>query len=383
MNREFLPFSKPSISEEAIAEVVACLRSGWITTGPRTQKFEEMLGEYFGAEGVQVCSSATAGLLMALLALDLEPGDEVVTSPLTFAATLNTIVLAGGKPVLADIDPATYNLCPGRLAEAITPRTRAVVPVHFAGRAADLEAIYRLAEARGLRVIEDAAHAIGTEYRGRKIGSFGDTQVFSFHPNKNMTTGEGGCVVTRDAGMRDRIMKLRFHGIDRNAWDRFSKRGLPHYDIALAGYKFNLMDIQAALGLHQLPALDGFLERRKILAARYEERLAGVAGLRLPPGEPTGDRHAWHLFAPRIESRAGMDRDRFMEALKARDVGTGLHYQAVHLSSYYQERWDFRPGQFPAAEAVCAEIVSLPLFPDLSEADQDRVIEAVRGVLGG
>ncbi|GAB4246277.1 MAG: DegT/DnrJ/EryC1/StrS family aminotransferase [Candidatus Methylacidiphilales bacterium] len=381
MSREFLPFSKPSISEEAIAEVVACLRSGWITTGPRTQRFEAMLGEYFGVEGVLACSSATAGLLMALLALDLEPGDDVVTSPLTFAATFNTIVLAGGTPVLADIDPATYNISPERLTEAITPRTRAIVPVHFAGRAADLEPIYRLAEERGLRVIEDAAHGIGTEYRGRKIGSFGDTQVFSFHPNKNMTTGEGGCVVTRDAAMRDRMMKLRFHGIDRNAWDRFSKRGLPHYDIALAGYKFNMMDLQAALGLHQLPALDGFLQRRAALAARYLEKLAGLPGLTLPPGEASGDRHAWHLFAPRIAARDGMDRDRFMEALKAREVGTGLHYQAVHLSSYYRERWGFREGQFPEAEAVCAEIVSLPLFPDLSEADQDWVVEVVREVL--
>ncbi|MFQ3669948.1 MAG: DegT/DnrJ/EryC1/StrS aminotransferase family protein [Verrucomicrobiia bacterium] len=383
MSDEFLPFSRPSISEEAVAEVVACLKSGWITTGPRTQRFEAMLGEYFGVEGVQVCSSATAGLLMALLALDLEPGDEVVTSPLTFAATLNTIVLAGGKPVLADIDPETYNVCPERLAAVITERTRAVVPVHFAGRAADLDAIYRLAEARGLRVIEDAAHAIGTEFRGRKIGSFGDTQVFSFHPNKNMTTGEGGCVVTRDARMRDRIMKLRFHGIDRNAWDRFSKRGLPHYDVALAGFKFNLMDLQAALGLHQLPALDGFIRRRQVLAERYRKMLAGVPGLKLPPGEPEGDRHAWHLFAPRIEAREGMDRDRLMELLKARDIGTGLHYQAVHLSSYYRERWGFREGQFPGAEAVCAEIVSLPLFPDLTEGDQDRVVSAVREILGG
>jgi dTDP-4-amino-4,6-dideoxygalactose transaminase len=381
MSDSFLPFSRPSISEEAIAEVVDCLRSGWITTGPRVQRFEALLSEYFQTEGVQSCTSATAGLLMALLALDLEPGDEVITSPLTFAATFNTIVLAGGTPRLVDIDATTYNLDVVQLKRAITPKTKVLLPVHFAGLPADLNAIYALANERGLRVIEDAAHAIGTEYAGRKLGTFGDIQVFSFHPNKNMTTGEGGCVVTRDPAVRDRIMKLRFHGIDRNAFDRFTKQGLPHYDIALAGYKFNMMDMQAALGLHQLPALDGFIQKRAALASRYFHKLALLPNLILPPNAPAGHRHAWHLFAPRIPTRPNINRDHFMTRLKEKNIGTGLHYQAVHLSSYYREKWGFRPGDFPQAETVCGEIVSLPLFPDLTESDQDRAIAAIESVL--
>lgn len=350
-----------------------------MTTGPRTKKFEEALCAYFGGvESAQSCSSATAGLLMALLALDLEPGDEVITTPMTFAATLNCIVLAGGTPRLVDVERGTYNMDISQVEAAIGPRTRAVMPVHFAGLPVDLDRLYALAERHGLRVIEDAAHAIGAEYRGRRIGSFGDTQVFSFHPNKNMTTGEGGAVVTRDAAMRRRIDLLRFHGIDREAWSRFGKSGSPHYDIALAGYKFNFMDIQAALGLHQLPALDGFIDRRRQLAERYLAAFADCDGLELPAGAPYPVRHAWHLFAPLVKGEAaGIDRDRFMELLKERDIGTGLHYRAIHLSSYYSERYGFCRGQFPEAERISDRIVSLPLFPDLSDSDQQRVIDVV------
>lgn len=384
-DEDFLPFAKPTITPEAIAEVVACLESGWITTGPRTKQFESMLSEYLGAPHAQCCSSATAGLHMALLGLDLKPGDEVITTAMTFVATLNTIVLAGGTPVLLDVVPETYNLDLDALEAAITPRTRALMPVHFAGLPVDLDKVYALADKHDLRVIEDAAHAIGSGYKGRRIGSFGDTQVFSFHPNKNMTTGEGGAVTTRDDALADRIAKLRFHGIDREAWARFGKQGSPHYDIALAGYKYNFMDIQAALGIHQLPAVDEFNKRRGELACRYYGCFADVEALSLPSPQSVDyeHKHAWHLFAPLVNpDSAGMDRDTFIAKLKEKGIGTGVHYRAPHLSAYYESEWGFQRGQFPVAETISDRICSLPLFPTMTEAQQDRVVAAVRDVVG-
>ena len=378
MSDDFLPFSRPALSRAAIDEVVACLESGWITTGPRVKRFEQDLAAYLGAPHALALSSATAGLHLALLALDLQPGDEVITTPLTFAATLNTIVLAGGRPVLVDVDAQTFNIDVTQLAGAITPRTRAIMPVHFAGLPVDLDPLYALAERQGLRVIEDAAHAIGTEYKGRRIGSFGDTQVFSFHPNKNMTTGEGGCVTTRDAALAERVALLRFHGMDREAWDRFGKTGSQHYEIILPGLKYNMMDMQAALGIHQLAELEGFIKRRTELAVRYQQRLAGWPQLQLPAAPAYAHRHAWHLYSPLINAdAAGMDRDGFMAGLKERNIGTGLHYRAVHLYPYYREHYGFKPGDFPNAEHIGESIVSLPLFPGLSDADQDRVIAAM------
>jgi dTDP-4-amino-4,6-dideoxygalactose transaminase len=383
MSEEFLPFSRPTISRAAIDEVVACLESGWITTGPRVKKFEEELKRYFSAPHALALSSATAGLHLALLALDLKPGDEVITTPMTFAATLNTIVLAGGKPVLVDVELDTYNMDVTKLAKAITKRTRAILPVHFAGLSVDLDPLYALANQHGLRVIEDAAHAIGTEYKGKRIGAFGDTQVFSFHPNKNMTTGEGGCVVTRDDKMAEQIALLRFHGMDREAWNRFGKSGSQHYEIVLPGLKYNMMDMQAALGLHQLPALDGFIQRRTVLAQRYQQQLADWPQWTRPGTPAFAHRHAWHLYTPLLNpAAAGMDRDAFMEGLKVRNIGTGLHYRAVHLYPYYREHYGFKPGDFPNAESISDRIVSLPLFPLMSDADQDRVFAAMADLFG-
>ena len=383
MTEDFLPFSRPSISREAINEVVSCLESGWITTGPRVKRFEEELGHYFNAPHALALSSATAGLHLVLAALELKPGDEVITTPMTFAATLNTIVLAGGRPVLVDVEPDTYNMDVTRLAKAITKRTRAIMPVHFAGLPVDLDPLYELADRHGLRVIEDAAHAIGTEYKGRRIGAFGDIQVFSFHPNKNMTTGEGGCVVTRDDKLAEKIALLRFHGMDREAWNRFGKSGSPHYEIVTPGYKYNMMDIQAAIGLHQLPALDGFIKRRTELALRYQKIFSDWPQWTRPGTPKFSHRHAWHLYAPLINPAvAGMDRDAFMQGMKARNIGTGLHYRAVHLYPYYRENFRFNPGDFPIAESIGDRIVSLPLFPGLSETDQDRAITAMADLFG-
>jgi dTDP-4-amino-4,6-dideoxygalactose transaminase len=376
--QEFLPFSRPSISQAAIDEVVACLRSGWITTGPRVVKFEAALTAYLGAPHVLVLSSATAGLHLALLALKLQPGDEVITTPLTFAATLNAIVLAGGRPVLVDVEPTTYNLDVTKVADAVTPRTRAIVPVHFAGMPVDLDPLYALAGDEDIRIIEDAAHAIGAEYLGRRIGSFGDTQVFSFHPNKNMTTGEGGAVATRDDTVAKQVALLRFHGIDREAWNRFGRKGAQDYEVVAPGYKYNMMDLQAALGLHQLAELDGFIARRTILAERYQVLLKDWPQWTLPGAPAYAHRHAWHLYTPLINpAAAGMDRAAFMRAMQEQQIGTGLHYRAAHLYPYYRESFGFAPGDCPHAESIANRIVSLPLFPAMTERDQDRVIDTM------
>lgn len=378
MADNFLPFSRPSISQEAIDEVVDCLKSGWITTGSRVGQFTEDLKAYFNAPYVLPINSATTGLHLSLLAMDIQPGDEVITTPLTFAATLNTIVLAGGTPVLIDIDPNTRNMDLNQLEDAITDNTKVIMPVHFAGLAVDLDPLYGIAHQYNLRVLEDAAHAMGSAYKGKRIGSFGDTQVFSFHPNKNMTTGEGGCIVTRDQALASHLAKLSFHGMDRTAWNRFSKTGNQDYDIVLPGYKANMMDIQAALGIHQLKALGSFIARRSELANRYQEALSDWAQWMLPQMPTYDHQHSWHLYTLLInEEVAGMHRHEFMEAMKSQNIGTGLHYRAVHLHPYYRQVFGFKLGDFPQAEDVSERIVSLPLFPAMTDAEHDRVLDVM------
>jgi len=382
MRSTFLPFARPFLGEEEIAEVADTLRSGWITTGPKVEKFAAAFADYVGGRYAVPVSSATAGLHVALLALGVGPGDEVITTPMTFVATLNTIVHCGAVPVLADIDAATLNVRVEEIEKRITPRTKAIVPVHYVGQPADLDPIVELATSRGLAVLEDAAHAIGAEYKGRRIGSFPTTSVFSFHPNKNMTTGEGGMVVTEDEPVFEKASLLKFHGMDKESWKRFAKTGSPRYDVAIPGYKYNMMDIQAALGLHQLARLDGFLAERERLAARYDSALAESVGLILPQRVAYPVRHAWHLYTPLVDvDRLTIDRDRFMEELKLRNIGTGLHYTAAHEFSYYAKRFGWRPEDFPEAHFVSERIVSLPLFPGLADSDQDDVVEAVRDVL--
>jgi len=382
MRSTFLPFARPSLGEEEIREVVETLRSGWITTGPKTERFAAEFLDYAGGRFAVPVSSATAGLHVALAALGVGPGDEVITTPMTFVATLNTIVHCGAAPVLVDIDAATLQIRVEQIETRITRRTKAIVPVHFVGQPVDLDPLLALASSRGIAVLEDAAHAVGTEYKGRRIGSFPTTSVFSFHPNKNITTGEGGMIVTEDEGVFERASLLKFHGMDREAWKRFAREGSPRYDVAVPGFKYNMMDIQAALGLWQLPRLDGFIEERARLAARYDDAFRGAAGLILPQRVPYPARHAWHLYTPLIDlERLTISRDRFMAELKARNIGTGLHYTAAHEFTYYASRFGWRPEDFPESHFVSERIVSLPLFPGLSDADQDDVIEAVRDVL--
>ena len=382
MRSAFLPFARPSLGDEEIAEVVETLKSGWITTGPKVERFAAAFADFVGGRFAVPVSSATAGLHVALLALGVGPGDEVVTTPMTFVATLNTIVHCGATPVLADIDAGTLNIRVEEVERRLTKKTKAVVPVHYVGQPADLDPLLELAAARGIGVLEDAAHAVGAEYKGRRIGSFPTTSVFSFHPNKNMTTGEGGMVVTEDEDVFEKASLLKFHGMDRDSWKRFAKAGSPRYDVAVPGFKYNMMDIQAALGLHQLKRLDGFLRERERLARRYDEKLAGVVGLILPQRVAYPVRHAWHLYTPLVDiDRLTIGRDQFMDELKARNIGTGLHYAAAHEFSYYASRFGWKPEDYPEAHFVSERIVSLPLFPGLSDADQDDAVAAIRDVL--
>ncbi len=385
MTREtFLPFARPSIDEATIEDVCDSLRSGWITTGPKSIRFEKAFGERIGIPYALAVNSATAGLHLAHLALGIGPGDEVITTPMTFVATLNTIVFAGARPVLVDIDPGTFNMDPGRLEAAVTPRTKAIVPVHFAGLPVDMDAVNEVAERHGLAVIEDCAHALGASYKGRPIGSDPrHISVFSFHPTKNITTGEGGMVCTGIEEVAEKVAILRQHGMSKGAWSRYAVTGTPHYDVALPGLKYNMLDIQAAIGLGQLARLDEFNERRKAIVSRYRQALGTTRGLVLPSTPDYDHEHAWHIFTPLLDlEQLDITRDEFMALLKAANIGTAYHYQAVHLFAFYRENFGFKPGDFPNAERVSERIVSLPLFPSMTDSEVEDVIEEVTGTLG-
>jgi len=377
-----LPFSRPTIEADEIEEVVDSLRSGWITTGPKVARFEELFVARLGVTQAVAVNSATAGLHLAVAALDLRPEDEVIVPAITWAATANVVELCGARTVFADVDPDTLCIDPGDVARRVTPRTRAIIPVHFAGQPVDLDALQSLAREHGLVLIEDAAHALGARHCGREIGTTGDLAVFSFHPIKNITTGEGGMITCNDAALADRLRTLRFHGVSKNAWNRFRGGGVPQYDVLEPGWKYNMLDLQAALGLHQLGKLDRFNERRVRLAARYDVRLREVPELR--PLAPThyASASAWQLYVVRLDLQAvDLDRDDFMQALGAEGIGTGLHFPALHLSSYYARKYGYGPGSLPLAEAAGASILSLPLYPLLSESDQDDVLAAIGRVL--
>lgn len=382
MRTTFLPFSTPALGDDEINEVVDSLRSGWITTGPKVKRFEEAFRDYVGTPFAVPLSSATAGLHLTLLALKIKQGDEIITTPMTFASTVSMVILAGGTPVLADIEPGTLNIDVAKVAEKITPRTRAIIPVHFAGQACDMDPLFALAKQHKLTIIEDAAHAAGTEYKGRKIGSLDSISIFSFHPNKNITTGEGGMVCTLDENLAEEVSLLKFHGMSREAWKRFAASGTPNYDIMLPGYKYNMMDIQAAIGLHQLPKLDSFIQRRTKLAAQYNTAFADLPELALPAGVPYPQRHAWHLYTPLVRTELlTIDRDRFMAELKARNIGSGLHYKAIHHHAWYREHLPIADTELPNASYASERILSLPLFPGMSDNDLHDVVAAVIDVI--
>ncbi len=382
MRKEFLPFSRPTIAEDEINEVVDSLRSGWITTGPKVKIFEDEFKAYAGAPYAVALNSATAGLHIALLALGIGPGDEVITTPMTFAATVNMIVQVGARPVLVDIEPGTLNINASEIGKKITDRTKAVMPVHFAGQPCDMDKIFDIAAEFGLKVVEDAAHAVGTEYKGRRIGSLDSVSVFSFHPIKNITTGEGGMVCARDEQLAEEMSLLKFHGMSKEAWKRYSAQGTPNYDIVLPGFKYNMLDIQAAIGIHQLRKLDAFIERRGEIAGFYNEVFAGMEEIVTPAPVPYASRHAWHLYSPLIRvEKLVIGRDAFMEELKKENIGTGLHFKAVHHHPYYRDSLKIPSGELPNADYASDRILSLPLFPLMTMEDARDVVDAVKRVI--
>jgi dTDP-4-amino-4,6-dideoxygalactose transaminase len=377
----FLVFGAPAIEEAEIQEVVASMRSGWLGTGPKVARFEEDFRSYRGAEHAVAVSSCTAALHLSLLAAGLQPGDEVITTPLTFCATVNAILHAGATPVLADVDPETMNIDPSAVEEKITPRTRAVLPVHFAGRSCDMDRLCALTARGDLLLIEDCAHAIETEYKGRKAGSFGSFGCFSFYVTKNVTTGEGGMVLTRSEEDAARIKRLALHGLSKDAWKRFSDEGYKHYYVAEVGFKYNMMDIQAAIGIHQLQRVEPYWHRRREIWQHYDQAFAGLP-LKCPAPPAADTRHAYHLYTLLIdEQRAGIARDAFLEAMCRRNIGVGVHYLGIPEHPYYRDAFGWKPEQYPHATRIGRQTVSLPLSARLTDEDVEDVIAAVQDCL--
>ena len=376
---EFLPFARPTLGRAEEEEVLDTLRSGWITTGPKVQRLEEQFRDYLGVKHAIAVSSCTAALHLALAALSVGPGDEVITSPITWPATANVVIHLGAKPVFVDVERDTLNLDPSVLEASITPRTRVIMPVHMAGQACNLDAIHAIAARHEIVVVEDAAHAIGATYRCQKIGTISPLTCFSFYPTKNMTTIEGGLVTTEDDDLADKIRVLSFAGLSRDAWKRYSKGGSQHSQLLYPGFKYNMTDIQAALGLHQIGKLDGFIDLREAHVRRYRELLADTPGIMWLADRPWG-RHARHLFEILVEPDAlTIDRDEFLAALRADNIGTGIHFISLHLQPYYRAL-GYVPSSLPEAAWVSDRIISLPLYPGMTAQEVEGVAGAVRRI---
>jgi len=379
---EFLPFGVPSFGQEERDALLGVLDSRWIGQGNLCAEFERRLAAYAGTkEGVFV-NSATAGLHLSLMALGVGPGDEVITTPMTFVATVNVIEHCGATPVLADIDPVTLNIDPAEVARAVTPRTKAVIGVHFAGRPFDIDGVRRAAGSN-VPIVEDAAHAIGGRMTGgAMVGNSGNPVVFSFYANKNLTTGEGGMIVTDDAEFAERTRIMRLHGLSSDAWNRFTSKSLKRSLAILPGYKYNSTDLNAALGLVQLGRVEGFLERREEIARRYDRELADIAEIEtIERPNRDGERHALHLYVVKLRlDRLRVDRNEFVAALREENIGAGIHYDAVHLHPFYRDSYDWKPEDFPVSSSLSQQVLTLPGQPSMSDADVCAVVEAVRRV---
>jgi dTDP-4-amino-4,6-dideoxygalactose transaminase len=376
---EFLPYNVPLIEDDEIQEVVDTLKSGWLTMGPKTFAFEKLVAEYTGARHAISCNSCTAALHLSLLAAGIGPGDEVITTPYTFAATANVIVHTGAKPVFADVRKDSFNIDPVRIAEAVTPRTRAIVPVDFGGLPCDIKEISEIAEDNNLAVFEDAAHSMGSEYHGKKVGTLTDTTSFSFYATKNITTGEGGMVTTDDDTLAEKMRLGRLHGISKDAWNRYSREGSWYYEIESCGWKYNMTDIQAALGIHQMKKLDRFYETRKQYADMYHHLLGSRDDIILPSEQP-GKKHVFHLFPVLLKD---YDRRRFIQEMTERGIGLSVHFIPLHLHPFYQNAFRYARGDFENAEWLYDREVSLPLYPAMSSESVHRVCETMGDILDG
>jgi dTDP-4-amino-4,6-dideoxygalactose transaminase len=380
-SEEFLIFGAPLICEEEEREILGSLRTGWLGTGPKVAQLEREFRDYKGAQYAVAVNSCTAALHLSMLAAGIGAGDEVITTALTFCATVNTIIHAGAKPVLVDVDPATFNIDPQQVAAKITSRTRAIVPVHFAGRACDMDALVTIAQRHGLMIIEDCAHAVETTYKGKQAGTFGSFGCFSFYVTKNMTTGEGGMILTTEEKHADRLKILALHGMSKDAWQRFSDAGYKHYYVVECGYKYNMMDIQAAIGIHQLRRIQKNWQCRKEIWATYQKEFAGLP-LTLPAEPEEGTRHAYHLYTVLIDpKRTNLTRDQFIADMTTENIGVGVHYQSIPVHPYYQERFGWRLEDYPHSVRIGQQTVSLPLSPKLTDHDVADVIRAVHKVL--
>jgi dTDP-4-amino-4,6-dideoxygalactose transaminase len=378
---EFLVFGKPDIREEEIAEITDSLRTGWIGTGPKVRRFERLLEDYVGAPHVRCVSSCTAALFLGLKCLGVGPGDEVLIPAMTFVASANAVEHVGATPVFVDSEPGSGLVDLDAAEAVIGPRTRAIVPVHLAGRPVDMDRLGQFADRHGLLVIEDAAHAIGTRWRNRQIGAFGNLAAFSFYATKNITTSEGGALATEDPLIAGRIERLALHGLSHGAWQRFSDAGYKHYEAVEPGFKFNMTDLHAALGIHQLSRLDAGIEYRRLLWERYDQLLADLP-FELPPPPTPEMHHARHLYQVLVSDESALDRDALLEQMTINKVGVGVHYRAVHLHPYYRDRYRIPPASLPVATDISARTLSLPLGTNVSYSDQDDVVEALQLVLG-
>ena len=377
MRAEFLDFASPCLGPEERDEVMDALAARWITTGPRTFRFEREFAALVGAPHALALNSCTGALHVALAALGVGPGDEVITTPLTFCATVNTIEHVGARPVLVDVEPDTLQISPAAAEAAVTERTRVLLPVHYAGHPCDMDALCGLARARGLRVVEDAAHALPARYKGRMVGSIGDLTAFSFYATKNLTTGEGGMLTGFDEAVIERARSYSLHGMSRDAWNRYQANGSWHYELNFPGFKYNMSDLLAAIGLRQLGRLAALQERRRRVVERYDRAFAGHPAFQLLNTHPYVE-SAWHLYVLRIVPEAlHIGRDDFIRALQKRNIGTSVHFIPVHLHRYYREKYGYRPDDFPVTYDAYQRMLSLPLHPGLSDADADDVVEAV------
>lgn len=381
MRDDFLVFGSPLIEQPEIDEVVDSLKSGWLGTGPKVKKFEEDFGNYKSAKHALAVNSCTAALHLAMRAIGIKLGDEVIVPTMTFAATANSVIHAGGKPVLADCERATMNLDPKDLEQKITPKTKAVIPVHFAGRPCNMKAIMAIAKKHDLKVVEDCAHAIETEYHGKKAGNFGDIGCFSFYVTKNIVTGEGGMAITDNEDYANQIKILALHGMSKDAWKRFSDEGYKHYQVIHSGHKYNMMDLQAAIGIHQLKRIDNYWRRRQEIWNTYNEAFRNLPVFL--PTEPESDtRHAYHLYTLLLDlDRLKTTRDQFLDEMTKRNIGVGVHYIALHLHPFYQKQFGYRRGDFPNSEWVSDRTISIPLSPKLTNEDVADVIASVRETL--